>query len=308
MTANATPSVAIIVVNYNSAAFIDEFITSLHALEYERARLIVVDSASTDESMGTIERAFPDATHFRCEKNVGFAAGANIGVDAATSAGCEYALFLNNDTALTPPLLRHLVDATDERTIVVPKILYYFDRSLVSTHAGGFNWTLGVFRDTFGGKRDSAETDRRRENLSTASFCCALVPLSAFRDAGMLDERFFMYYEETDFIRRAQDKGYRVRYEPSAVLYHRESGASGGGWMTPFKQYYATRNRIYLVRKHARSRVAYAWFTAYFWITRVPSAARFIARRDWRLLRAMLLGTLDYYRGRMGRTRQVADL
>src|SRR4029077_1167095 len=118
----------------------------------------------------------------------------------------------------------------------------------------------------------------------TASFCCALVPAQAFRDAGTLDERFFMYYEETDFIRRAQVSGYTLRYEPSSVIYHRESGSSGGGWMTPFKQYYATRNRIYLVRKHARSRPDYAYFTAFFLITRAGAAARMAARRQWRLL------------------------
>jgi hypothetical protein len=99
-----------------------------------------------------------------------------------------------------------------------------------------------------------------------------------------------------------------VRYEPGAVIYHRESASSGGGWMTPFKQYYATRNRIYLVRKHARSRTAYAWFTAYFWATRAVTAVRMALRREWRLLRAMLRGALDYYRGRMGRTVQVGDL
>jgi hypothetical protein len=92
------------------------------------------------------------------------------------------------------------------------------------------------------------------------------------------------------------------------VVYHRESGASGGGWMTPFKQYYATRNRPYLVRKHARSRAAYAWFTAYFLAGRVAAAVRMTVRREWRLLRAMTLGTLDFYRGHMGRTKQVADL
>jgi GT2 family glycosyltransferase len=99
-----------------------------------------------------------------------------------------------------------------------------------------------------------------------------------------------------------------VRYEPGAVIYHRESGSSGGGWMTPFKEYYATRNRLYLVRKHATSPLAYAAFTAYFWTTRVPSAAIMLARGQRRLLRAMLLGMLDYYRGRMGRTMQVGDL
>ena len=201
-----------------------------------------------------------------------------------------------------------MLDAADARTIVVPKILYRDDPRLISTHSGGFDWTLGVFRATFAGKRDGPATNVRRDDLATASFCCALVPVQAFRDAGRLDERFFMYYEETDWLRRAQAAGYRVRYEPSAVIYHRESGSSGGGWMTPFKQYYATRNRLYLVRKHAPSRLAYAWFTLYFWATRVPVAARLAMHREWRLLRAMLLGAADYYRGRMGRTRQVQDL
>ena len=83
---------------------------------------------------------------------------------------------------------------------------------------------------------------------------------------------------------------------------------SGGGWMTPFKLYYATRNRLYLVRKHSRSRRTYAYFMAYFCDSRVPTtAARMLWRREWRLLRAMSLGVVDYYRGRMGRTHEVRD-
>ncbi|MEX0750736.1 MAG: glycosyltransferase family 2 protein, partial [Dehalococcoidia bacterium] len=283
-----TPSVGVVVVNYNSAAFIDEFCESLAAVEYPNWRLIAVDSASEDGSLAAIERSFPDATIVRCEDNVGFAAGANTGVRDVMAHGDAYVLFLNEDVALTPDFLSGLIAAADDRTIVVPKILYYYDRRLISTHAGGFDWTLGLFRKTYGGKPDGPATSVRRDGMATASFCCALVPAAAFRDAGMLDERFFMYYEETDFIRRAQACGYRLRYEPSSVIYHRESGASGGGWMTPFKQYYATRNRIYLVRKHARSRVAYAWFTAYFWATRVGTAGRMALRREWRLLRAMM--------------------
>jgi GT2 family glycosyltransferase len=300
--------VAVIVVNYNSAAFIDEFCASLAAVRCPPWRLIAIDSGSDDGSFAAIERAFPDAALVRCGDNVGFAAGANIGVERALADGCDYALFLNNDVTLTPDFLERLVDAADAKTMVVPKILYRDDPRLISTHAGGFDWTLGLFRDTYAGKPDGPATQHRRDDLATASFCCALVPLAAFRDAGMLDERFFMYYEETDFIRRAQAHGYRVRYEPSAVIYHRESGASGGGWMTPFKQYYATRNRPYLVRKHATSRLRYAWFTAYFLATRVASGARMAARRDWRTLRAMLRGTRDYYLGRTGRRYQVRDL
>ncbi len=309
--ADAEPRVGIIIVNYNSAPFIDAFCASMKAVDYANHRLIVIDSGSSDGSMSTIETAFADCADFeavRCDENVGFAAGANLPLDLGLLDGCDFALLLNDDTTLTPDFLSQMVAAADPKTIVVPKILYSDDHRLVSTHAGGFDWRLGVFRDTFAGQADGPATNVRRDGLATASFCCALVPVQAFRDAGRLDERFFMYYEETDWIRRAQQHGYTIRYEPSAVIYHRESGSSGGGWMTPFKQYYATRNRLYLVRKHARSRSAYAYFTAYFLCTRVATAAKLAARREWRLLRAMALGTLDYYRGRMGRTRQVGDL
>jgi GT2 family glycosyltransferase len=304
-------SIAIVVVNYNSAPFIKGFCASLKAVVFSAWRLIVVDSGSTDASMAMIEEAFAECTTFtsvRCAENIGFAAGVNVPFDQGLVDDSEFVLFLNPDTTLEPDFLTNMVAAADERTIVVPKILFADDHRLVSTHAGGFDWRLGVFRDTFAGKADGPATSVRRDDLATASFCCALVPRQAFRDAGRLDERFFMYYEETDWIRRAQARGYRIRYEPSAVIYHRESGSSGGGWMTPFKQYYATRNRIYLVRKHARSRLDYARFTGYFWATRFATAAKMIVRRDWRLLRAMTMGAIDYYRGRMGRTVQVGDL
>ena len=134
-----------------------------------------------------------------------------------------------------------------------------------------------------------------------------LVPTDAFADIGSLAERFFMYYEETDFLRRAQEQGYRLLYLPEAVVYHQESASSGGGWMTPLKHYSATRNRLYLVREHARSRLRYALFTCYFWVTRVPSVIRYVISGQRAMLKALLLGMLHYYRGRMGRTLEVRD-
>jgi GT2 family glycosyltransferase len=307
MTENP-PSVAIVVVNYNSAPFIDEFCDSLRAVTYPSWRLVVVDAHSDDDSVRRIEVAFPDATVLRCGDNVGFAAGVNIGVRDAQQHGDEFVLFLNPDTTLTPDFLTRLVEAADEHMIVVPKILYRDDPRLISTHAGGFDWKLGLFRDTFHGQVDGPATSVRRDDLDTASFACALAPTAAFEAAGPLDERFFMYYEETDWLKRALASGYHIRYEPTAVIQHRESGSSGGGWMTPFKLYYATRNRLYLVRKNTKSRRDFAYFTAYFWATRFGTTARLVRRRKWRLLRAMWRGVRDYYSGRMGRTYQVRDL
>jgi GT2 family glycosyltransferase len=305
-TTTSPPSVGIVAVNYNSAAFIGEFAESLRRVRYPNFRLIVVDSASSDGSADELARLVPDAVLLRSDENLGTAAGNNRGIAYCLEHGFDYVLLLNNDTVLTEDFLDRLVAAAGERTLAVPKILYYYDRRLISTHAGGFDWRRGVFRHTFHGRPDSAAASSPRE-LETASFCCALVPAAAFREVGLLDERFFMYYEETDWLRQARDRGYRLLYRPEAVIYHRESASSGGGWMTPFKHYYATRNRLYLMKKNS-SRGAYALFTAYFLAGRLLYLALHLARRQPRLARALVRGVLDYYRGRMGRTLEVGDL
>ena len=300
------PSVGIVTVNYNSAGFIGEFIDSIANVRYPNTRLIVVDAASQDGSMDEIARRCPSAHLIRCQENVGIARGNNLGAAFCRQHDLDYILFLNNDTTHEPDFLQLLVEAADSRTMTVPRILYAQDHRLISTHAGDFDWNLGLFRNTHHGKPDGPATRQRRE-LGTASFCCMLVPTGAFDEVGALDERFFMYYEETDFLRRALDRGYRLLYIPEAVIYHQESGSSGGGWMTPFKHYYATRNRLYLVRKHARSSMKYALFTLYFWVTRVPYLVRYVVSGQRAMLKALVLGTLDYYRGRMGRTLEVQD-
>ncbi len=300
------PAIGIVTVNYNSAAFVGEFIDSLSRVDYPNTRLIVVDAGSHDGSADEIARLCPEAHMIRCGENVGVARGNNLGVQICREQGLDYALFVNNDTTHEPDFLRVLVEASEERTMVVPRILFAADHRLISTHAGDFDWNLGLFRRTYHGKPDGPATQQRRE-LQTASFCCLLMPVAAFAEAGPLDERFFMYYEETDFLRRALERGYRLRYVPEAVVYHRESASSGGGWMTPFKQYYATRNRLYLVGKHARSRWRHGLFTLYFWATRIPYLARYVVLGKRAMLKALLLGMLHYYQGRMGRTLEVQD-
>lgn len=303
---NDVPPVAIITVNYNGAEFIEAFARSIAAVEYPTFRLFAVDCASHDGSAELLERAYPEATVIRAGENLGITGGNNLALRHAREWGAGYALFLNNDTVVAPGFLRTLVACADERTMAVPKIRYLFDTRLISTHAGDFDWTRGVFRNTHHGQTDGPATSVARE-LRTASFCCMLIPMAVFDSIGDIDDAYFMYYDDTDFVERALRAGFGLVYEPAAVIDHRESGSSGGGWYTPFKCYYATRNRLYLMRK-LTSRPRYALFTAYFWLTRPPIALGYALRGRRRLLRAMLLGMRDYYRGRMGRTLEVSDL
>jgi GT2 family glycosyltransferase len=303
---SSRPSVAVIVVNYNGAKFVERFAESLLKVDYPDYQVILVDNVSTDGSDALLQRLLPDAVMLRATENVGTAGGNNLGIRYCLEHDFDRMLILNNDTVLTPDFLSKLVDFADDKTVAVPKILYYDDPRLISTHAGGFDWRLGRFRNTYHGKPDAPATNRARD-LETASFCCALIPTEAFRQVGLLDEAFFMYYEETDWLKRALDAGFHLRYDPESVIYHMESASSGGGWMTPFKQYYATRNRLYLIRKNSRSRIWYAAFTVYFWATRAPYFVKYLLKRDRAMLKGLILAMRDYYRGRMGRTFEVQD-
>jgi GT2 family glycosyltransferase len=301
----ATPTVAIVVVNYNGAAFIDEFARSLARVSYPEQRLFLVDNASTDRSRDKIATLFPGACVIQNERNLGLAPALNQALQRCLDGNTNYVLLLNTDTTHNPDFLDKMVAAADDRTIVVPKILSYFDRGRINTHAGGFDWTRGTFKGTYDGRADGPWTALRRE-VETASFCCMLIPALAFHDVGGMDERLAMYYEDTDFTARARAMGYRLLFEPAARIYHREGGSSGGK-ESPFKHYYATRNRPYLIKKHSGA-VRYATFTAYFLATRAARMAAYAARGNLPLLKAQYMALRDYYGGHMGMTYTPAEL
>jgi glycosyltransferase involved in cell wall biosynthesis len=196
------PSVAIVVVNYNGADFLEEFATSLSATTYPNQRLLLIDNASTDGSRDRLRTLFPAAEVLLNDRNLGLAPALNQALDRCLDDTTRYVMFLNPDTTHDPAFIDRLVVAADDRTIVVPKVLSYFDHSRINTHAGGFDWTRGVFVRTFDGAPDGPTTSARHE-VETASFCCMLIPVGAFSDAGRLDERLAMYYEDTDFVARA---------------------------------------------------------------------------------------------------------
>jgi GT2 family glycosyltransferase len=302
---SVNPLVSVIVVNYNGAAFIEEFAASLDKVAYQNRRLILVDNASNDGSREKLRELFSDADRIENERNLGLAPALNQALRRCLDGSSDYVLLLNSDTTHSPAFLERLIEAADEGTIVVPKVLSYFDPRLINTHAGGFDWRRGVFSGTHDGEPDGPATARRKE-LETASFCCMLVPAPVFRKVGLMDERLAMYYEDTDFAARARKAGFRLLFEPAAVVYHREGGSSGGK-ESPFKHYYATRNRPYLVRKHV-GLLHYVLFSAYFLATRVGKVVGYALRRDWPLLRAQLLALRDFYTGRMGMTYGPAEL
>ena len=297
---DARPSVAVLSVNTNGEAFIQEFGESLARVAYPNYRLIVVDNASTDDSLGILRRLQPQAVILRNDTNLGFTGGCNRGLAYCLGQPFDYVLFLNNDLVMEPDFLDNLVAAADERTMTVSKSYLYHHPGRLDDSVGEFDWMRGVWKQRILGKRPTSHFDRPRL-VESANLSCLLVPSGLLREVGLLDENFFIYYDDTDFARRAREKGYRLRFVPTAVIYHRK-GATIGGSDSPFGLYYLTRNRPYLIRKHVRSRPRRALFWAYFLSTRVIRLIVLLARGRRDLAQAMVRGVVDYWRGRMGKT------
>ena len=295
----AAPRVIAVTVNYNGGPFLAQFLNSFRELTYPNLGLVVVDNASRDGSAELVPGLMPEATLLRSAENTGFTGGYNLAVREALRQGAEYVLYLNNDTRLDPGLIEALVAEADPRTMVAPRVYLEGSDGLLDDTVGDFSWLRGAWRNwTYGKPPPSAL--RRPGAVVMASLCCLLVPAAVFREVGLLDERMFMYYEDFDFVRRAQRAGFRLRYTPAARLWHRKSASSGGG-DTPFKLYYATRNRLYLLRRH-QPWPLFAGFSLYFGLTRLIRAAQYRRAGRGDLAAAVLHGLLDFYRGRMGKT------
>ena len=296
----ACPSVAIVTVNTDGAAFMAEFADSLAAVRYPNYRLIVVDNASSDDSLSILQRVHPQAVVLRNDANLGFTGACNRGLEYCLSRSFDYVLFLNSDVLLEPDFLQHLVSSADGKTLTAPKTYLYHQPGHLDDSVGDFDWTRGTWKHRILGKQPTPEFDRPRV-VENANLSCLLVPIQALRDVGLLDDSFFIYYDDTDFVRRARDRGYRIWFEPAAVIQHRK-GATIGGQDSAFGLYYLTRNRPYLIRKHVRSRLRRSVFWVYFLTTRLARIVVLLARGRRDLAKAIIAGFVDYWRGRMGKT------
>ncbi len=294
------PSVAVLTVNTDGAAFMAEFAESLTAVSYRNFQLVVVDNASSDDSLDILRRLHPQSVILENDANLGFTGACNRGIEYCLGQGFDYVLFLNGDVLVEPDFLDRLVDASDDRTLTAPKSYLYHHPGTLDDSVGQFDWTRGTWKHQILGKRPTDDFDQPRL-VETANLSCLLVPAGALRKVGLLDNNFFIYYDDTDFVRRAHDAGYRLWFAPDAVIHHRK-GATIGGSETAFGLYYLTRNRPYLISKHVRSPLRRAFFWTYFITSRLVRTITLVLRGRPDLARAITAGMADYWRGRMGKT------
>lgn len=257
---------------------------------------VIVDNASKDNLKSL------KAEIIRNDKNLGFAEGNNIGIKYALSKGADHILLLNNDTLVDRDFLKELVFAIEKNSkfgIAVPKI--YFakghefhknrykkeDLGRVIWYAGGeIDWKNAIASHIGVDEVDRGQFDKET-NTEFATGCCMLIRKEVFGKVGLLDKKYFLYYEDSDFSQRVLKDGYEIKFVPQAVLWHKNAGSSGGSG-SELQDYYITRNRMLFGMRYAPLRSKFALLRESFKII--------LTGRKWQKR-----GILDFYLRRLGK-------
>ena len=287
--------VGVVIVNYNGEKYQNDCIESLYKMTYTNIEIIVVDSGSNDNSIDLLRENYPRVHILEQKENVGVAVGNNIGIKYSIKLGTNYTLLLNNDVVVDKNLLEILVRESEGKKVVVPKIYYYHPNNMI-WYAGGelvFRKGTGIH---YGFKKLEDDKYNEKRQITYAPTCCMLIPNYVFNRIGFIDEKVFMYFDDTDFCLRMYKAGIELWYIPEAKMWHKVSSSSGGE-DSPIAVYYNTRNRFYFMKKHSE----YIPHLVMLYIL-ISSIVQYIispvrCKNDKYIKDAII----DYYRGNMGR-------
>ncbi len=251
------PKVAIVILNWNGAKLLTQFLPSV--IEFSKndsTRIIVADNGSTDNSLQILQESFPEVNILDLKQNFGFAHGYN---EALRQVEADYFVILNSDVEVTEGWLNaplRLMDADATIAAVQPKILSYNQK----THfeyagaAGGFIDRFGfpfcrgrIFNEL---EEDCGQYDQTTD-IFWGSGACLFIRADLYRELGGFDADFWAHMEEIDLCWRLKNKGFRIVYCPESTVFH-----LGGGslpYNSPRKLYLNFRNNLWLLYKNLPS-------------------------------------------------------
>ena len=262
------PLISIITINYKQIEVTLEFLHSTKALIYPNYEIILVDNGSDIDQSSLVHEQFPDVNYYRSQENLGFAGANNLGMRKASG---DYFFIVNNDTEVTPDLLNNLLKPFEykETGAVSPKIKYFEDPTLIQ-YAGFLEVNKLTGRSKMLGDLEIDQGQHDIQRITAYAHGAAmLVKREVVKEIGYLHEGYFMYYEEIDWCLKMVRNGYKIYYESSAVIYHKDSVSIGRG--SPMKTYYYSRNRILFMRRsYKKSQVVF--FYIYFILFVLPTS------------------------------------
>ena len=295
--------VFIVILNFNGWQNTIECLNSLSKLEMPKnidVESVVVDNASSDNSVREIKAGFPKLTMIENQANLGFTGGNNEGLRYVLKSGANFVMLLNNDTIVDSNLVEKMLEPFEHDTIsaVVPKI--YFEKGYefhknrykdsekgkVIWYAGGkMDWDNLIGENIGVDEVDQGQFDIRME-VELETGCCFMIRSYVLENVGVFDDRYFLYYEDADLSERIKKAGFKIIYEPKAIVWHKNAESSGVG--SDLHDYYISRNRLLFGMTYASARTKLALLRESFTLLRTG--------RKWQRS-----GVRDFYLRRFGR-------
>jgi GT2 family glycosyltransferase len=243
-------SVSIITVNFNQHQVNIDFLKSIKLNSSSlKLEVIFVDNGSREEFESEYKKIFPDLIYIRSDKNLGFAGGNNLGIEAATG---DYLLLLNNDTEITSDLIDVLVSEMDnnpEIGLISPLILFY-DQPDTIQYAGFTKMDYLTCRNAGIGSLEinSGQFDNDSRETGYCHGAAMMCRKNDLKTAGLMADEFFLYYEELDWCEKFKQAGKKIWFTGKTKIYHKESMSVGKE--SAVKTYFMTRNRMLFIRKN----------------------------------------------------------
>src|SRR5471032_1948027 len=250
---NKTALIGIVTVLYNADEVLPDFFASLAVQVGVKLKLYVIDNGTKDTG-SVLSRELAAQCQIDVEivfnnENVGVARGNNQGIEMALADGCDYVLLANNDTEFLDPLaiatLLRRTEAADALASV-PKIIFHGTKRI--WYAGGWFARLKATSPHVGYDEEDRGQFDKESFTEYAPTCFMLLHKSVFDRVGLMDEKYFVYYDDCDFVWRMGDAGIRLLYVTTSHITHKVA-VSTGGTNSTFTLYYTTRNRVYFSRK-----------------------------------------------------------
>ena len=222
---NSLPSVAVVILNWNGKHFLEKFLPSVLASQYDTLSVIVADNASTDDSLSFLRKNYPQVRILLSDTNEGFSKGYN---SALRRVEADYYVLLNSDVEVSEGWIEPVISLMESDKKIAacqPKILS-FDKKDQFEYAGaaggwidslGYPFTRGRIFETC--EKDTGQYNTIRE-IFWATGASLFIRASVFHEMNGFDEYFFAHQEEIDLCWRMQRAGYKIYAEPSSKVYH----------------------------------------------------------------------------------------
>lgn len=281
---------SIITVNYNG---LEDTCALIESIPFkENMEVIVVDNASKNQEAETITKRYPQVKVIRSDKNLGFAGGNNLGIEAAQG---KYLFLINNDTIFKGFNIQALIDRMDSEPnigIVCPKIRFAWGNNPIQFAGYTKLSRISVRNHAIGFNEEDHGQYNKAHPTPYAHGAAMLIRRDALDKVGLMPDCYFLYYEEQDWSLMFTRAGYQIWYEPACTIYHKESQTTGQN--SPLRTYYLTRNRLLLVHRNPQEfnkTLAYIYLIG---IVALRDIIKHILSARFDLLKATLCALRDF--------------